>query len=224
MSRVADPLAKITLLRAAEEVFAERGLAGAKVEDIAKRAGLSKGAFYLHFDSKEAALKQVVESFLARCGSLVGSPSSYPDLPSDPAASLDFAFERDVQMFEFLWQNQAILRILGTCGGQYDYLVQAFHSEMEQTSREWIEHWRREELFRPEIDTELVVTIMHGAYNQLVMRMLTFEGKRPPIEEWLEFAQETFVRAYGTSALVQSLENRRVSVHTKRSRRERGKV
>jgi AcrR family transcriptional regulator len=223
MSRVADPLAKITLLRAAEEVFSERGLAGAKVEDIAKRAGLSKGAFYLHFDSKEAALKQVVESFLARCGSLLASPAAYPDLPADPSAALDFAFERDVQMFEFLWQNQAILRILGTCGGQYDYLVQAFHSEMEQTSREWIEHWRREDLFRPEIDVELVVTMMHGAYNQLVMRMLTFEGKRPPLEEWLAFAQETFIRAYGTNALIQASENRRVS-NEKRSRRERGKV
>jgi hypothetical protein len=35
MPRVADPKAKITLLRAAEEVFAERGLAAAHVEEIA---------------------------------------------------------------------------------------------------------------------------------------------------------------------------------------------
>src|SRR4051794_27973484 len=56
VSRVADPKSKSALIRAAEEVFADRGIAGAKVEDIARSAGLSKGAFYLHFESKEAAL------------------------------------------------------------------------------------------------------------------------------------------------------------------------
>src|SRR3954462_1793265 len=122
MSRTADPTAKITLLRAAEEVFAERGLAGAKVEDIAKRAGVSKGAFYLHFESKEAALKQLVESFLARCQSYFASPAAYPGLPDDPSDLFDFALQRDVQIYEFLWQNRAFLRILGSCRGDYDYL------------------------------------------------------------------------------------------------------
>src|SRR3954462_7321519 len=125
MSRTADPTAKITLLRAAEQGFAERGLAGAKVEEIARRAGVSKGAFYLHFESKEAALKQLVESFLARCQSFFAAPTAYPGLPEDPADLLDFTLERDVQIFEFLWQNRAFLRILPTCQGEYDYLVNA---------------------------------------------------------------------------------------------------
>jgi AcrR family transcriptional regulator len=223
MSRAPDPLAKVTLLRAAEEVFAERGLVGAKVEDITRRAGLSKGAFYLHFESKEAALKQVVESFLARCGSLLAPPSAYPELPEDPAEALDFAIERDVQIFEFLWQNRATLRILSTCGGTYDYLVQAFRAEMDQKTREWVEHWRRAELFRAEVDPELGATLMGGAYNELVVRMHGHEGKRPPLETWLEFAQETFVRAFGTPALVRALEARsqRAGHEAKRSRRDR---
>jgi AcrR family transcriptional regulator len=229
MSRAADPLAKVTLLRAAEEIFAERGLAGAKVEDIARRAGLSKGAFYLHFDSKESALKQVVESFLARCGSLMAPPSAYPDVPEEPWEVLDFAIERDGQIFEFLWQNRATLRILGGCGGQYDYLVQAFRADMSQKTREWVEYWRRAELFREEVDPNLVTTLMNGAYHELTTVMLTGDDKRPPLEEWLEFAQETFVRAYGTPTLIAALEsrNRRVSLEMKRSRRgraDRGKV
>jgi AcrR family transcriptional regulator len=229
MSRVADPLAKVTLLRAAEEIFAERGLAGAKVEDIAKRAGLSKGAFYLHFESKDAALKQVVESFLARCGSLAAPPSEYPDLPEQPADVLDFSFERDVQVFEFLWQNRATVRILGVCGGQYDYLVQAFRAEMDHRTREWVKYWRREELFRADVDPELAATLMGGAYNELVAKMLATDAKRPPLEQWLEFAQETFVRAYGTPVLLHAFEarNRRVSFDATRSRRAtppRGKV
>ena len=37
------------ILDAALAVFAERGLAAARLDDIAKRAGLSKGTIYLYF-------------------------------------------------------------------------------------------------------------------------------------------------------------------------------
>jgi AcrR family transcriptional regulator len=41
------------LLDAAEEVFRERGFAGATVEEITGRAGFSRGAFYSNFESRE---------------------------------------------------------------------------------------------------------------------------------------------------------------------------
>jgi AcrR family transcriptional regulator len=208
MSRIADPKAKSALLRAAEAVFAERGLAGAKVEDIAKQAGVSKGAFYLHFESKEAALERVVESFLTRCGSFFAPPSAYPGLPEDPAELVDFCFERDVAMFEFLWQNRAVLRIFPSCQGEYDYLVQAFRAEIDRTNREWLEHWRREGLYRLEVDSDLATTLISGAYNELTLRMLAAGERRPPLEEWLAFAQATFIRAYGTQELIGVLDAR----------------
>ncbi len=211
MSRVADPRAKITLLRAAEEVFAEKGLAGAKVEEIARRSGISKGAFYLHFESKEAALKQLVESFLARCQSFFAPPSAYPGLPEDPSDLLDFTLARDVQIYEFLWQNRAFLRILSTCQGDCDYLVVAFRAEIAGTTREWVDHWRREGIYRPEVDPDLAATLIGGAYHELSMRMLV-EEKRPPFEDWLRFALETFFRAFGAPEMVAAvdLRNRRV--------------
>jgi AcrR family transcriptional regulator len=227
MARTADPKAKITLLRAAEEVFAERGLAAAHVEEIAKRAGLSKGAFYLHFESKETALKQIVESFLARCGAFFAPPADYPDLPEEPDELLDFAIERDAQIFDFLWQNRAILRILPTCQGAYDYLTEAFRAEVDARNREWIQHFRKAGLFRPEIDPELCSTLMGGAYNELTVKMAR-SANRPPLDEWIRFAQETFVRAFGSRELIEVLEqrNRRVSVGIKKGSRsmERGRI
>jgi AcrR family transcriptional regulator len=50
------------LLSAALEVFGERGFAATKLDDVAKRAGVSKGTVYLYFDSKEALFKAAVES------------------------------------------------------------------------------------------------------------------------------------------------------------------
>lgn len=49
------------ILAAALDVFTQTGFASARVEDIARRAGLSKGAVYLYFPSKEAMLNALVE-------------------------------------------------------------------------------------------------------------------------------------------------------------------
>jgi AcrR family transcriptional regulator len=48
------------IIDAALAVFGERGLAAARLEDIAKRAGLSKGTIYLYFPNKEELFRGVV--------------------------------------------------------------------------------------------------------------------------------------------------------------------
>ena len=52
------------LLDAAAEVVAEKGFAGASLGDIAERAGLTTGAVYSNFRSKEALLLELVTTQL----------------------------------------------------------------------------------------------------------------------------------------------------------------
>ena len=58
------------LLGAAEAVFAEKGYDGARLQDIAARAGCSVGAVYFRFKDKNALFSAVAESFVddARMG------------------------------------------------------------------------------------------------------------------------------------------------------------
>jgi AcrR family transcriptional regulator len=49
------------VLEAAAAVFAEQGYTAATVADILKVAGVTKGALYFHFDSKEALARGVLE-------------------------------------------------------------------------------------------------------------------------------------------------------------------
>lgn len=53
------------LLEAATRVFARKGYYGTTVDDIVAECGSSKGAFYFHFDSKEALFLTLVEEFAA---------------------------------------------------------------------------------------------------------------------------------------------------------------
>ena len=50
------------ILDAALEVFGEQGYARARLEDVAQRAGVSKGTLYLYFDSKETLFREMVRA------------------------------------------------------------------------------------------------------------------------------------------------------------------
>ena len=49
---------------AALAAFAEKGYAATRVDDVAKRAGVSKGLLYLYFKTKEELFKSVIRSFV----------------------------------------------------------------------------------------------------------------------------------------------------------------
>jgi len=53
------------LLDAALALFVEKGYAATRVEEVAARAGVSKGTLFLYFDSKEELFKAVVHDNLA---------------------------------------------------------------------------------------------------------------------------------------------------------------
>ncbi|MCJ7630726.1 MAG: TetR/AcrR family transcriptional regulator [Longimicrobiales bacterium] len=73
------------IMEAAMRVFAERGLAGARVEDIAGAAGVSKGTVYLYFKGKEELFKEAVRGQVGR--TLEGLAAAA--LSGDPAGRLD---------------------------------------------------------------------------------------------------------------------------------------
>jgi AcrR family transcriptional regulator len=53
------------LLDAALELFVEKGFAATRAEEVALRAGVSKGTLYLYYPSKEELLKAVIREHLS---------------------------------------------------------------------------------------------------------------------------------------------------------------
>lgn len=68
------------IIAAAFESFAERGYADTKVEQVAKRAGVSKGLVYLYFKTKEELFKAVVGRFVVPRFDNLEKQLSTPDL------------------------------------------------------------------------------------------------------------------------------------------------
>jgi TetR/AcrR family fatty acid metabolism transcriptional regulator len=66
MARTVDPQKRADILAAARTVFAEQGFVGARIADIATRAGVATGTVYLYFESKEALVAALVDDLLTR--------------------------------------------------------------------------------------------------------------------------------------------------------------
>ena len=66
---------------AALDVFAEKGFAAAKLEDIARRAGVSKGTLYLYFADKAELFRAVVRDAIAPNVQAIATAVSAIDAP-----------------------------------------------------------------------------------------------------------------------------------------------
>lgn len=196
MPRPADLRAKIELLRAAEAEFAEHGLAAAKIGAITARAGVSKGAFYLHFTSKEDCFRLIVESFLARFATCIEMPDELVDkMPASMEELVNRLLPHDIAILEVCWQNRALLRMLlhGGGGTPHAYLVEEFRERTRKQSEEWVRRAIEQGLYRKDIDPQVVCSLISGAYERLVQDLIKQERK-PDIEAWCRQLIDLFTR------------------------------
>ena len=72
---------KQRILEAAEQIFAEVGFDGARVDDIASKAGVNKALIYYYFESKDAILDELFEKLMDDGKSVQSRTlSDYPDM------------------------------------------------------------------------------------------------------------------------------------------------
>jgi AcrR family transcriptional regulator len=93
-SVAADPV-RVQLLEAAARVFARKGFAGTKIQDIVREAGLSTGAVYGRFASKDELLREAVTAMSARVGHLGDGGRRVADLIRRGASLTDAPLSAD---------------------------------------------------------------------------------------------------------------------------------
>ena len=99
-------ITKEKILASAEAEFSEKGLAAARVDDIADLAGVNKRMVYAHFTSKEGLYKEVLKIVYARLYQY-----------EDKILKIEFTEpsvirEAIVMYFEFLKNNKSFVRLV----------------------------------------------------------------------------------------------------------------
>jgi AcrR family transcriptional regulator len=194
MARTARPGARDALLDAARDEFARNGLERARVEDISRRAGISKGAFYLHFATKEDAFREIVSRFLGALEDHALRRIELEDRMARERGSADrAAAERrieaecaiDADLLEVLWRNRQILAAVeGASGRLYRDLVDDFRRKMrEVVSRRIMGGVCAGIPVRSDVRPDIVADIVVGAYGDFARRMVDMREK-PDLDAW----------------------------------------
>jgi AcrR family transcriptional regulator len=114
------------ILAAALEEFSARGYAAARLDDVARRAGVAKGTIYLYFEDKEALLRELI---LFQLNPVVDAfeTTLAGDLPL--AAIVDGAMATFVDHV-YGTRRQEVIRLIITEGPHFPALAEFYHREV----------------------------------------------------------------------------------------------
>jgi AcrR family transcriptional regulator len=114
------------ILAAALDEFSAQGFAAARLDDVARRAGVAKGTIYLYFRDKEALFQELVRSLLTP---VVGSVEALRDA-NIPVRMLA---DRLVDLFVdeiFGTRRRDVIRLMITEGRRFPKLAEFYHREV----------------------------------------------------------------------------------------------
>lgn len=147
------------ILEAAEEVFAAKGLRGARVDEIAAQAQANKRMLYHYFQSKEDLYAVVLKSNFEK---VLAATSRSSGGRSDPAKELEEAIKT---YFYFLKENPRFARLMTwetLEGGVYARKVlPPIWEQGFPRLRAILEEGRSRGVFRPDLDVRQVLTSIH---------------------------------------------------------------
>lgn len=155
------------LLQAAKEVFEEHGFLEARISDIADWAGLSYGAFYHYFQSKEEIFREVAASHERRLGQAVVAETEQLGGPADVA--LPARIEAANRRYLAEYRKEARLMQVIEQVSRYDAVLAAArlnrHKLYTQRLAEAIVQLQRDGLADPAIEPTVG--------SQIIMAMVT---------------------------------------------------
>lgn len=168
------------ILDAALTVFTSKGFDAARIEDIAAEAGLSKGAIYLYFDSKDALLKGLIEREVAPVAARI---SALADAGvEDPAGAIRMIIETPLLMF----RNErfaATPKIVLSIAARFPHLAEFYRERVVDVGLKAIARLHaagvKKKIFRP-INSEIAAGAVIGPIIFYVLRTHLLRSEPDP--------------------------------------------
>ncbi|QRN96291.1 helix-turn-helix transcriptional regulator [Archangium violaceum] len=201
MARPADPHARAALIAAARTEFVKKGIRGARIEDITAACGLSKGAFYLHYSSKEALFGEVVGEFTEAMNRLITQRKEDADRfftehgPLEPGDVTErseryeglvrMSTDADLRTLELMWAYRDVVHVLtrGCQGTEFETVMwQVVEHEVARVAQDF-QRLQSNRAFRTDVPPEVTGSLLVGTYLLLAQRMSQMEQK-PDLAAW----------------------------------------
>ena len=177
-----------SILAAALEEFSARGFAAARLDDVARRAGVAKGTIYLYFRDKETLFQELVRAELSPVvAALEATPAA--DLPLRVVAErLVTIFAREI----FTTHRKDVIRLVLTEGPRFPHLAEFYYREVVARIMTVISELARRAVARGELPNDALVRFpqLLGAPGILA---IIWSGL---FDRWARIDVEAFMLAY----------------------------
>ena len=196
-----------SLLVAAKTAFTERGFAATTVEDVARRAGVSKGLLYAYFADKEDLLFSVLDAdFAEALEQMETLTASRPNLDAIQTLRLAFGMmagllheaETWVALSLEFWSAANVLE----SRQRFRDALNAQYATFRRWFAEVIRRGQAEGLFLPGLDAETEALVLAGVFDSVGLQVWLDPALIPPAEldDRVAAMGETFVRSWSVRA------------------------
>jgi TetR/AcrR family transcriptional repressor of nem operon len=126
------------ILDAAQDLILDRGYVGMTIEHVLDRVGITKGAFFHHFKTKDDLAKALLQRFADKDARIYGETRERAEkLSDDPLQQMLIFIRLFEEMFERLTEPYP-----GCLFASYLYELQQFDDETRGLIRESFRKWR----------------------------------------------------------------------------------
>jgi AcrR family transcriptional regulator len=173
------------ILDAAETLIIHYGYDKTTVSDIAHTAGVSKGAIYLHFDSKDTLFEALLQRELKRYRQAwIEQIQAHPDggTMAGIYKSVLYALQRNAFMLAIFKQDTHVL------GSYLRKSGTAFQSQRGTSIRaEFLKMMQQAGAIKADVDTRIYAHIMNMlAYGLVSMDQIMDDDDIPPLDDLIE--------------------------------------
>jgi len=173
------------ILNAARRLFFERGFRPVTVDSIAKKAELSKGAIYLHFDSKEEIYAQIllldIEQFHANTAKVVQQGGSASEMLLKLSDTYVDFFLNDKELFRILMTFMVRLDRMNLSDEVGEHLIRTTNKSIA-VIEEILQHGVSSGEYPPDLNIRNTRNAIWGLFNGIIS-LYFFAGKEARREE-----------------------------------------
>ena len=185
------------LIAAAEHVFVEMGYGAANMDDIARRAAMSKKTIYQIFETKQELFAAVIESRRDALAAIIGGEAvDDAQRPEDVLRQ----FLRQIARFILAPRQAALYRLAVSESQRAPELANAFYREGStkvcSPLTEWLAMQHERGILHVPDPTTAAKMLFHMAVAELQMRLLIGERREPDdtaIAERVDYAVRLFL-------------------------------
>ena len=184
------------ILDAALDEFEEKGFSQASLRNIVKTAGVTTGAFYSYFDSKEELFTALTAKHYYRLlGSFEQAQEKFSAMPDEEKPSrmddISSACVEEMLEYAFEYPREVRLLLVGAEGTSFANMADMMIDAELLATCEYLDVLKRLGLGAPHIDMNLAHIIITGMFNAF-FEIIIHQMPRDEADEYLSQLKEFY--------------------------------